>query len=202
MNKTLAKIISIAFNPLVMPTYGLLILFATNTYFSLLPFEAKKAIFLTIFISTCLLPLAFIPLFMYQKLINNIDMEDKKERLIPYSVIAVLYFLSFFLMGQMGVPETILKVILGAGLLLITIILITFKWKISTHMAGIGGLAATLTAFSLILKANFLFFLIITLFVAGILGTARITLKLHSPLQIYAGFSLGALMIALTFVIF
>jgi membrane-associated phospholipid phosphatase len=202
MNKTLAKIISIAFNPLVMPTYGLLVLFATNTYFSLLPFEAKKAIFLTIFISTCLLPLAFIPLFMYQKLINNIDMEDKKERLIPYSVIAVLYFLSFFLMGQMGVPETILKVILGAGLLLITIILITFKWKISTHMAGIGGLAATLTAFSLILKANFLIFLIITLFVAGILGTARITLKLHSPLQIYAGFSLGALMIALTFVIF
>lgn len=202
MNKTLAKIVSIVFNPLIMPTYGLLILFSANTYFSLLPFEAKKAIFLTIFISTCLLPLAFIPLFMYQKLINNIDMEDKKERLIPYSVIAVLYFLSYFMMEQMGVPETILKVILAAGLLLVTIILITLKWKISTHMAGIGGLAATLITFSLILKANFLVFLIITLIAAGMLGTARITLKLHSPLQIYAGFSLGALMIALTFLVF
>src|SRR6056297_2885302 len=156
MNKTIAKIISAVFNPLLMPTYALLILFTTNTYFTFLPFEAKKAIFLTTFIIICLLPLAFIPLFMYQRLIQNIEMENKRERLLPFSVVTILYFLSFFLMKQMGVPPTILKVILAGGILILIIVLITIRWKISAHMAGVGALSATLVAFTVVLKADFI----------------------------------------------
>jgi len=202
MNKTFAKILSGVFNPLLMPTYALLILFTTNTYFSLLPFAAKKAIFLTTFISTCLLPLAFIPLFIYQNLIKNIEMQEKQERLIPFSVITILYFLSYFLMKQMGVPPTILKVILAGGFLTVLIVLITIRWKISVHMAGIGALAATIFSFAIVLKANFLAFLLIVLFIAGFLGTARIVLKSHSPQEVYAGFGLGITVLALTFYLF
>ena len=154
MNKTFAKILSGVFNPLLMPTYALLILFATNTYFSLLPFAAKKAIFLTTFISTCLLPLAFIPLFIYQNLIKNIEMQERQERLIPFSVITILYFLSYFLMKQMGVPPTILKIILAGGFLTVFIVLITIRWKVSVHMAGIGALAATIFSFAIIFSFN------------------------------------------------
>ena len=202
MNKTFAKILSGVFNPLLMPTYALLILFATNTYFSLLPFAAKKAIFLTTFISTCLLPLAFIPLFIYQNLIKNIEMQERQERLIPFSVITILYFLSYFLMKQMGVPPTILKIILAGGFLTVFIVLITIRWKVSVHMAGIGALAATIFSFSIILKANFLAFLLIVLFIAGFLGTARIVLKSHSPQEVYAGFGLGVTVLVLTFFLF
>lgn len=202
MNRTVAKIISIVFNPLLMPTYALLILFATNTYFTFLPFEAKKAIFLTTFISTCLLPLAFIPLFMYQKLIRNINMEDKKERLLPFSMVTILYFLSYFLMNHMGVPPTILKIILAGGILILIIVFITIRWKISVHMAGIGALTATLFAFTIILKADFLLFLLASLFIAGILGTARMVLKAHSPQEVYAGFLLGAAVLSFTYLIF
>ncbi len=202
MNRTVAKVISTAFNPLLMPTYALLILFATNTYFSLLPFEAKKAIFLTTFISTCLLPLAFIPLFIYQNLVRNIEMQDKKERLMPFSVITILYFLAYFLMNQMGVPPTILKILLAGGILTLLIVLITIWWKISVHMAGIGALSAAIYSFAVILRADFIFFLLITLFIAGVLGTARIILKSHTPGEIYAGFGLGAAVLGLTYVIF
>mgnify|MGYP006288202705 FL=1 len=202
MNKTFAKILSGVFNPLLMPTYALLILFATNTYFSLLPFAAKKAIFLTTFISTCLLPLAFIPLFIYQNLIKNIEMQERQERLIPFSVITILYFLSYFLMKQMGVPPTILKIILAGGFLTVFIVLITIRWKVNVHMAGIGALAATIFSFAIILKANFLAFLLIVLFIAGFLGTARIVLKSHSPQEVYAGFGLGVTVLVLTFFLF
>jgi len=202
MNKTVAKVISTAFNPLLMPTYALLILFATNTYFSLLPFEAKKAIFLTTFISTCLLPLAFIPLFIYQNLIRNIEMQNRKERLVPFSVITILYFLAYFLMSQMGVPPTILKVILAGGILTLLIVMITIWWKISVHMAGVGALSAAVFSFAIILRADFTMFLLITLFIAGILGTARMVLKSHTPAEIYSGFGLGVLVLGLTYVIF
>jgi hypothetical protein len=202
MNRTVAKVISTAFNPLLMPTYALLILFATNTYFSLLPFEAKKAIFLTTFISTCLLPLAFIPLFIYQNLIRNIEMQNKKERLVPFSVITILYFLAYFLMSQMGVPPTILKVILAGGILTLLIVMITIWWKISVHMAGIGALSAAVFSFAIILRADFTMFLLITLFIAGILGTARMVLKSHTPAEIYSGFGLGVLVLGLTYLIF
>jgi hypothetical protein len=185
-----------------MPTYALLVLFATKTYFTLLPFEAKKAIFLTTFISTCLLPLAFIPLFIYQNLIRNIEMENRKERLLPFSVITILYFLAYFLMKQMGVPPTILKIILAGGILTLLIVLITIWWKISVHMAGIGALSAAIYSFAIILKADFTVFLLISVLIAGILGTARIILKAHSPREIYAGYGLGVLVLSLTYVIF
>mgnify|MGYP000642076656 CR=1 FL=1 len=202
MNHTIAKIISVVFNPLLMPTYALLILFTTNTYFTFLPFEAKKAIFLTTFISTCLLPLAFIPLFMYQRLIRNIEMENKRERLIPFSVVTILYFVSYFLMKEMGVPPTILKLILAGGFLILIIVLITLRWKISVHMAGIGALSATLVAFTIILKADFIAFLLISLLIAGILGTARMALKSHTPQEVYAGFGLGVTVLSLTYFMF
>ena len=129
-------------------------------------------------------------------------MENKRERLLPFSVVTILYFLSFFLMKQMGVPPTILNVILAGGILILIIVLITIRWKISAHMAGIGALSATLVAFTVVLKADFIGYLLISLFVAGILGTARMVLKSHTPQEVYAGFGLGVTVLSLTYFVF
>ena len=199
IQKTTAKILSGIFNPLLMPTYSILILFASDSYFSMLPFEAKKVIFVIVFISTCLLPLAFIPLFLYQNLIQNFDMKSTRERIIPFATIGLLYVLGYFLLRQMEVPETINHVILGGAITIFLTLFITLKWKISAHMAGIGALTGALLIFSFTLKTNLTPFLVAAFMVAGLVGTSRMILKFHTPAQVYSGFGLGLAVLILTF---
>jgi len=202
MTKLIAKIISIVFNPLLMPTYGLLILLNSDTYFAMLPFQAKKVIFIIVFITTCLLPLAFLPLFMYQNLLKSFEMETIKERIVPFATIGILYFIGYLIMYQMDVPSTLANILLAGTITIFIGLLITLKWKISAHMAGIGALTGAILAFSYILETNFIIFLLGAIFIAGLLGTSRLILKHHTPTQIYAGFGLGLTVLVLTFVFF
>ncbi len=202
MTKLIAKIISIVFNPLLMPTYGLLILLNSDTYFAMLPFQAKKVIFIIVFITTCLLPLAFLPLFMYQNLLKSFEMETIKERIVPFATIGILYFIGYLIMYQMDIPSTLANILLAGTITIFIALLITLKWKISAHMAGIGALTGAILAFSYILETNFIIFLLGAIFIAGLLGTSRLILKHHTPTQIYAGFGLGLTVLVLTFVFF
>ncbi|MBS3769768.1 MAG: hypothetical protein V5A47_10335 [Bacteroidales bacterium] len=202
MSKLIAKIISLVFNPLLMPTYGLLILLNSDTYFAMLPFQAKKVIFIIVFITTCLLPLAFLPLFMYQNLLKSFEMETIKERIVPFATIGILYFIGYLIMYQMDVHSTLANILLAGTITIFIALLITLKWKISAHMAGIGALTGAILAFSYILETNFIIFLLGAIFIAGLLGTSRLILKHHTPTQIYAGFGLGLTVLVLTFVFF
>jgi membrane-associated phospholipid phosphatase len=202
MSKLVAKIISIIFNPLLMPTYGLLILLNSETYFSMLPFHAKKVIFIIVFITTCLLPLAFLPLFMYQNLLKDFEMPTIRERIIPFSTMAILYFMGYLILNQMDVPSTIANVLLAGAITILIMLLITLRWKISAHMAGIGALTGVILVFSYYLETNLIIFLLTSIFIAGLLGTSRLILNHHTPTQIYSGFGLGLTVLVLTFVFF
>ena len=202
MQQSIAKIISGIFNPLLMPTYGILILFSSDSYFSMLPYEAKKVVFIIVFISSCLLPLAFLPLFLYQNLIRNFEMKTNRERIVPFATIGLLYLMGYFLLLQMEVPDTIANVMLGGAIAIFMNLLITIKWKISAHMTGIGALTGTLIAFSYTLKSDLIIYLAFAFIVAGLVGTSRLLLKYHTSSQIYAGFGLGLTVLLLTFLFF
>jgi len=202
MRQSIAKIISGIFNPLLMPTYGILILFSSDSYFSMLPYEAKKVVFIIVFISSCLLPLAFLPLFLYQNMIRNFEMKTTRERIVPFATIGLLYLMGYFLLLQMEVPQTIVNVLLGGALAIFINLLITLKWKISAHMTGIGALTGVLLVFSYTLKSDLTPYLASVFFVAGLVGTSRLLLNHHTPSQIYAGFGLGMTVLILTFLIF
>jgi len=202
MQKIIAKTISGIFNPLLIPTYGLIILFNSETFYSLLPYEAKKIIFLSVFLSTCLIPLAFIPLFYFQRVIHNFEMKTTKERYLPFAVIGILYFIAYMMLGRMGVPDIINNLILAAAFIIVVILAVSIRWKISAHMAGIGGLLGALIIFTFSLKVDFLPYIILTIFIAGILGSSRIILKLHNPEQIYTGFGTGLAVLIITYLLF
>ena len=201
MKIILAKIVSGVFNPLLMPTYGLLILFQSDTYFALLPYEAKKAIFIIVLITTCLLPLAFLPLFLYQNLIQSFQLPDIKQRIIPFATTGKLYLIGYLILNQMGVPSTIANVLLAGALIIFIALLITLKWKISAQMAGIGGLTGAILAFSFSLQTDLLIYLLIVILLSGLLGSARLLLKHHTPRQVYSGFGLGLTVFLLTFLL-
>ena len=84
MNKTLPNILSVILHPLLFPSIGLIIFFNSGSILEFLPEQAKKIILIIVSVSTIVLPLTFVPFYIYQKIIKNVQMDQSKERLIPF----------------------------------------------------------------------------------------------------------------------
>jgi hypothetical protein len=191
MSKFLAKLFSIVFHPILLPTIGMIILFNSGSVLEFIPYQAKKVILLIVFFSTAVLPLTFVPFFIFQKVVKSVQMDDAKERLIPFAVTSILYAFSYYLLIRLGAPNTITKFILIGAITVFALFILSFFWKVSAHMAGLGGLFGALIAVSFNLNVNLEYFIIPVAIVSGLLGFSRLLLNKHKPYQIYSGWLLG-----------
>lgn len=191
MSKFLAKVFSIVFHPILLPTIGMIILFNSGSVLEFIPYQAKKVILLIVFFSTAVLPLTFVPFFIFQKVVKSVQMDDTKERLIPFAVTSILYAFSYYLLIRLGAPNTITKFILIGAITVFALFILSFFWKVSAHMAGLGGLFGALIAVSFNLNVNLEYFIIPVAIVSGLLGFSRLLLNKHKPYQIYSGWLLG-----------
>jgi hypothetical protein len=80
---------------------------------------------------------------------------------------------------------------IGACLAILLTLLINFRWKISMHMIGVGGLMGLFYAFGRYFHFPSLPILIALSFVSGLIAAARLYRGAHSPAQIYLGFGMG-----------
>lgn len=190
MNKKASQFISILFHPLLMPFIGVLLIL-TITHLALLPVEGKKAIYKIVILSTVLLPLSMLPLFYYNKIINKITMPQRRERLFPLATSIFFYYAGYYILTRLNAPVFIQYFLLSTVIVLSLTLIIHFKWKISTHMVGIGGIIGLLSTFGFLYKIDITTWLIPCILIAGIVGTARLYLKAHQPAQVYSGFLLG-----------
>jgi len=195
-SERIAKIISYLFNPLLMPSLGLLLIFNSGTYLSYIPFEAKKMIFLIVFAGTFVIPVSFIPIFIYFKIINNIEIESASQRIVPLAVTGVIYFCTFYMLRAIPIP--FINIFIFSTFICISLnAIIVSKWKISSHLIAIGGIAGLIISLSLRMNADVLNYLILIILVAGLLGYSRLKLNSHSPSQIYSGFFLGLIVVSM-----
>jgi membrane-associated phospholipid phosphatase len=196
-----ALVLSVVFQPLLIPTlvFGL-ILYAVPEATSI-PAEFKDRIFFLIVLSTLLIPMITIIGLRLSGTLKSLHMKEIQDRVIPFSITSVYYLLTVYFLYQ----KTELDPILWQTLSLITIAVIgltvvTFFWKMSAHMTGAGGLLAVV----LILGFKFhtfqvLYPLILSILLVGAIGSARLFLGAHKPLEIYAGFFFGFLICFLGF---
>lgn len=187
MKKHIAKSISYALHPLLMPLYAMLLILYASFFGFFVSLPVKKLILYAVVASTIMLPIAFILLLRSTGVLSNIHLKEKRERVSPILFTAFAMYLCHLIMRQIPNLHPIYsRAMLWLMLLLLLLAIITRFWKISLHMAGIGGLVAL--AFSLSLVSWF--FPLFILF-SGILGSSRLYLKAHNLMQISAGFLLG-----------
>jgi len=120
-------------------------------------------------------------------------MEDHTERYIPYATTVLYYFALYYLFYNVEIPNLFKVLVLGASLSVLLTFIINFKWKISAHTIGIGGIAGAMLATVYRLQMELYLVLMLIIISAGIVGYARLKLKAHTPPQIYTGFLLGFL---------
>ncbi|MFV0592708.1 MAG: hypothetical protein ACK5M7_15080 [Draconibacterium sp.] len=190
MHPKLAKVISILFHPVVIPTLGILLILNSSFYFSMLSWEAKRFILLVVFFTSCILPMLMVSLLALNSRFD-INMPKSTDRILPLLGASVFYYLGFVLLGKVTVFPVLKLYMLASVLVIVALLLISFKWKISNHMAALGGLTGAFFALSFRYGLNPVYSLLVIILVSGVVGTARLALDRHNIWQVVAGYGLG-----------
>ncbi len=188
----IAKVVSVVLHPLLMPTYTIIILFNLQAYFSLIiPIKAKWLIGSMVFLTTGLLPLLFTFIMTRTGLVRNLLMNQREERLWPFMVTALFYYLAYYLLGQLEISAVYSFFMLGAFVSLVIGLIVNFFWKISAHMIGLGGITGVFIGLSFTMLIDMPMLIIILILLSGIAGFARLKLSAHNPAQIFFGYLTG-----------
>lgn len=194
-----AHILSNVFSPLLMPTYGVFLTLWVSVL-CLLPYGTRVTVLLMCMGITCILPLIFLSVLSHFKMIKDLHVNQREQRLIPYLFTAVCYVVAAYYLYYCHSPQWFIMFMVGSAITVIVMALINLKWKISAHMAGIGGVVALIYQIHVQGLSSFylLWLLCILIVVAGLLGSARLTLNRHNLWQVLAGVIVGFLCVSLT----
>lgn len=189
--KSIARLISTVFQPLLMPTYGVMLIFA-YTYFGVLYFHRFWQIITPVLLFSFIIPGFLIYILLKIGVISDLSLKIRKERFFPYLITLLSYTAMILYYHRMNMPQWFMMVMAASIAIMIIAIFVTFKWKISAHMFGIGGLTGGAMAVCYYVERSNPYFMFIGLFIlAGLIGTSRLILKRHTLLQVFAGFLLG-----------
>lgn len=200
-SKASAYFFSGVFNPFFIPTFAFLILFNYLPGGELYSFKLKAVLISIVFISTCVLPIAFVLVASLSPGVNR-DMMHHKDRILPYIFSAFSIFMGAQLIGKIPVPGIFKLFLLASSLILIALFVITNFWKISGHAAGIGGLLGALLSLTFRYGMDLKWAIVVTIIISGAVGSSRIYLGKHTPSQVYAGFTLSLLIMYLVIYLF
>lgn len=223
MLRSAAQFTSFIFHPLLVVTYMLILLLFVNPYLfgvSNIGEQPSKLLILQVFLSTFFIPAFAVAMLRFTGLIKSLEMHTRQERIGPYIITGIFYlwmFKNFHSNAQ--IPTAFTCFMLGATIGLFIAFFINIFSKISIHAVGMGGLLGmvviTMVLFSYdtftinstivgTIEINMSTILFSTILLAGIVGTARLLLEAHEPLDLYGGYLVGFLaqFIALRFLFY
>lgn len=184
------KIISLILHPAVVPTIGVLL------YFLLIPEvltrQQELYILALVFVVTYVIPIILLFLLRGFGFIKNLHLRSIKERKIPIIVMIGLFFFlgKTFTINSVTYDLGTLFYASAVGLIVVNVL---FFWNIKTslHLMGMGNTLGFLIVLNYKYGINILPFIMLTILISGLLGSARINLKAHLPKEVYIGFLLG-----------
>lgn len=192
MNYRTAKIISILLHPVLMPTYALMLIFQLSNYLDYTtPPSVKFALYIIVIFNTLVMPVFISWLLIRRGLIKSFNMDKREERIVPFICNTVLMMVAYYMISRISIPKIFSMLLLGAAASVVLAIIINLKWKVSIHMIGIGGISGMFFGMSTFLLIDLRIPILVSLLVAGIIGTARMSMGAHKPAQLYVGFLVG-----------
>jgi membrane-associated phospholipid phosphatase len=191
--RTAAKIISFVFHPLLMATLLILVL---GKFFPAMLMIGPDHIWMVaafVFGFTFVVPAINLLLFRYLGSIQSLYLESRRERILPFIFISLMYGLVAFLFYyKLPFSANFNKLMIIVASLVVVATIITFFYKVSVHSLALGGLIGIL--FPLIRFSPTL--LLPTTFIVAITGlviSSRLLLGAHTPRETLIGSLAGIL---------
>lgn len=189
--KTTARIISVVFQPLLMTTY----LFAMVGYFLptfLLPIRPSIWFLLLVFLMTFILPLLNFIWFRVSGTIQDFNLFDRRQRILPFVFISVLYVTVTAMFYYKFSAPNILKLLIIISTMVVTGTFVTFFFKISVHSLAAWGIIGILVPLNTSVEGNVMLPAIAgSIVLAGLIMSSRLKLDAHTLREVTVGALVG-----------
>lgn len=191
----MAYLFSLLFHPVILIQFIFIVAIQRDGFFYLGDGNTEGWIVLiTALLFVTVLPIIITSLLIRYQIVLNWEMTRREERTIPFIVMIISSFLLWIVYNLTGTKGLVSQLPLFGVLLVSLVFLINFWWKISIHMAGIGGAVAFFEFFFQAPSSPILMILIVSgVAVTGLTAFARLKLKAHNPSQLVAGWIAGFL---------
>jgi len=215
MIRAFAHFISICFHPLVLFLALLWTGYLIDRYaFSLSgDHEASVTAIMTIAI-LFVIPVVTVLMMKGLGFIKSLRMEDPKERIGPM-IASIICYVWFYvnMKSNANIPSSFLVLALGGCIALAIAFFINNFSKISLHTTGAGGFIAgviilisvrtneliEISLFDSIWQLHPMVIVIIAILIAGLIGTSRLILEAHRPVDIYGGYLVGIISLLIAY---
>ncbi len=194
-----AKIYSAVFSPFNAPLWAFLWLFLFS-YLRMWPLQYKVFILGIVLVFTIVIPRVTIDVFRRLNRWTHWQLSSREHRHMPYFITIASFIACVLLFMKLNTALFMRGMILATLMTSLICALLNAWWKVSTHMAGMGGLFGTVIAFGYLFYFNPLMPMCFMLLLAGVMGTSRMILRQHSLSQVIVGFFIGAIS-ALVFIL-
>ncbi len=187
-----SNFLSWIFVPMMMPVYGAIIAFAL----SILSFNmlSVRVLFIGLVAGiNLMLPISMIIILKRVGVLSDYGVNRRSERSLPYLIGIVCLIATAVLLYFKHAPLWFVAFYVGGALAGIIELLVNLRWKISAHAAGVAGVVALLSylvLYDFTLPSAF-GWLVASVAIAGLVGSARILLGKHSVWQVLAGYAVG-----------
>ncbi len=146
---------------------------------------------IAIYIALSIVPPTLYIMYLVRKgVVTDFHLNVRKERTQPFILMTLNTALALLVMYLIGAPKLILVVIAVAVLQLVSMLLITLRWKISGHCTAVTGFVVLGLA---LFGESFLPLILLIPIVAW----SRVRLNRHTIAQTIAGVFLGAITVSI-----
>ena len=190
MNNKIAKGIVGVFHPKFMAVYfGLFIIIndSLNTIYPLQPLNI-----ISIFILFYLfLPLTTIYIIQKTGYISSVSSPSKRDKILTNLLLAFYYYIGYLILSYFRITSTIEIFLILLLIVFILLTIIQFVFKSSSHAIFMGSCIGILLFWGYKMQLNYLYIILVLLFLCGWIFTAQLTLNQYKPKQIYIPFLVG-----------
>ena len=132
-------------------------------------------------------------LFLFRQLngLHPRALLERKRRYVPFLLTITSYAFGLAMMYRMRLPWYMINILWAALVIMIICVVLNLKWKLSEHMAGAGAVIGGVVEFSSLFNYNPVWWLCFFILISGLLGSARIILRHHTPGEVLSGFAVG-----------
>lgn len=178
--------------PMLMPVYGTLMAFNLSIL-NFAPTYQKWIFTLIVAAINIMVPALAILLLKRLGVVNDVGLNQRRERTVPYIVVILCMAATAIFFWIKGAPIWLVMFFAGGTAAGIIELSVNFRWKISAHSAGIAGIVALLIRIlqTGVAMPSTLAWLMVTIALTGLLGSARIWLGRHTIWQVAGGMTGG-----------
>ena len=186
----LARFLSWALHPFLLPLY-LVAFLLLATPFAYYPAGVKLYLAWVILLYAMIIPVLGLGVLRSLGRISDFRLDRQDERRWPLLIGTLCYVLCALTLAKLPTAVFLRKFMLAAACCEAMCLVVSFYWKISLHLTAMGAAVALLVIMSIVDPGRSLVPLVLALFGAGALASARLCLGCHTGTQVLAGFCGG-----------